>query len=545
MKHSATNKHYDVIVIGAGSTGAVLAARLSERSERSVLLLEAGPAYLSLAEIPSDILEPSTTPATIPGHPANWGMVGALQPGLRLPVPRGKVIGGSSSVNGTYYIRGTRADFDEWADKGFTAWSYDRVLPFFKKSESDLDYRGCDHGIDGPVHVQRSPANRAPAFTEAFTAASLSMGFDEEPDKNSGGVGGVGPVPMNVAKGIRISTAVAYLLPHVARTNLTVAGDTFVRRVIVNKGCAVGVEVEVGNETKIINGAQVIISAGALRSPHLLMLSGIGPADQLHANGITVIRELRGVGQNLTDHPELVANYSLSQPFEPSPGLGPFTSALQWKVDDSDGGADAEILPFLRTTKSMMGAQSAVFRRPLQTLKALRGTSPRAISNQVRSKGMGSVVLGLQREKSRGEVRIASPDPHVDPVISYRFLDEAVDRQRMRDVVTVFADLFHSEPMRKIGVRTLDLGHADVNSDLALDKWIAAHLLIAGHATSTCRMGAPDDDMAVVDQTGQVHGVDNLRVVDTSIWPQAPSRGPNATAVMTGEKIAAAIDGES
>jgi choline dehydrogenase len=532
---------YDILVVGAGSAGAVLATRLAEHPGRSVLLLEAGASYERLQDLPPEVLEPSRSVGT-PGHPANWGMLGTLLPDLTVPVSVGKIIGGSSSVNGTYFIRGRREDFASWAGQGLDQWSFEQVLPYFRRSESDLDFPGGLHGSAGPITVRREPVDRAPALTEAFAEACALRGHPVEADKNGDQPPGVGPVPLNIGNQVRMSTAVSYLIPNMSRPNLRIIGGAFVRRVVIERGRAVAVEADVAGRRMVFGAAEIIVSAGALRSPHVLMLSGIGPAAELRRHGIPVAVDLPGVGRGLMDHPELLVNYVLGQAAPELPGRGAMPVVLHWSSGFDSGAGDLEIMPMTRTARAMLGRTSTLARRPLRLLAGLRGTSLRAVRAQAWPRGTGSVVLGLLQERSRGQILLRSPDASEDPLVQYCFLAEGSDQRRFREAVRVAAELFGSKPFAKAGGRLLDLDRADLVSDASVDAWVRRHLMIAAHPSSTCRMGPDNDPMAVVDQFGRVRGLEGLRVADASIWPSVPSRGPNATAVMTGERVAAFVD---
>ena len=530
---------FDVIVVGAGSTGATLASRLSDAG-RSVLLLEAGTSYDSVDSLPRDILEPNGAPASMPGHPANWAMLGTLFPGMSMPMPRGKIIGGSSSINGCYFVRGLPENFAQWVKDGLDEWAYDKLLPYYKASESDQDFDDEFHGQSGPISVYREPSDRAPVFNDAFTQACKELGYGEQPDKNAPGDGGVGPIPVNIAKGIRVSTAVGYLIPRMGQQNFTIKGGVFVRRVLIEGGRAVGVEAKVDGKVVEYRAGEVVVSAGALRSPHLLMLSGVGPAEQLRAAGVAVVADLPGVGQNMRDHPEIIANYNVDVDLPNLNGRGAMGPALHWQSEGSQYPGDLELFPFLANIFAVQGATSAMLKHPVRTLKAMRGISMQAM--KVQSAGgsaKGSTVLGLQQSVSRGEVRLVSANPAKNPKIDWHLMREPEDKRRMHELLRVFAEIFRTPAMKSIGGETADLTETDLASPAALDAWIAAHPVIVGHPTSTCRMGLESDREAVVDQYGRVYGVDGLRVADTSIWPTAVSRGPNATAVMTGERIAA------
>ncbi|WP_319456963.1 MULTISPECIES: mycofactocin system GMC family oxidoreductase MftG [unclassified Mycobacterium] len=522
-------KNYDLVVIGAGSTGATLAGRLSGRQNRSILVLEAGSAPRSLEDFPQTVLDPSDYTAMAPGHPVNWSFPGESRPGVEVSAPRGRIIGGSGSINGAYFIRGRRSDFDRWEELGNDKWSYARTLPYFRKLEHDADFTGELHGVGGPIPVRREDKDRAPEFTAAFTAACVGLGYPEELDKNGDEPEGVGPVPHNIGDGLRFSPAIAYLLPNLERPNLDVCGDALVGRVLFDRGRACAVEFELDGVRQRVNAGEVILAAGALRTPQLLMLSGIGPAAQLSEHDIPVVCDSPGVGAELVDHPDVVLSYGIDPRVRRIKGRGAMTSALHWKAWSHEPASDGsvEILPYVMTLAEAMGIDE---------------TPPPGARNDDPMHNP-FIFMRLMQQHSRGRVFLRSADPHDGPGLSWNFLTDPRDMGQYREVVRVAASIFESDAMRDIGGRALGLDSHDLDTDAALDAWILSHLSTwgPGHGTSTCKMGPETDALAVVDQDGLVRGVSGLRIADTSIFPTIIARGTNATAVMVGERLAELI----
>ena len=510
---------YDVVIVGGGSAGCTLAARLSEDPDRSVLLLEAGPDYTGLEHLPDELKLGYRQEATDIDSPFNWAYRGQGTPEQKVPmqVARGKVIGGSGSVNGQVFLRGVPEDYDNWAAEGNDEWSFVKLLPFFRKLETDLDVRDDFHGTDGPIPVWRLPREEFLPVNEAFHQASVAAGFPEDLDMNNPDSTGTGALPMNNPGGIRMSASLAYLDPNRHRLNLSIKADVLVHRVVFDGGRAVGVEVESGGEKFTVEGSEIILCAGGIASPQLLLLSGVGPATHLSDLAIPVVKDLPGVGQNLRDHP--LINIEL----EPRTGVKLATvepriqSGLRYTAQGSKTRNDIQVFP-----SSFTGLRAG---DPLQ------GRSPD------RPQGMRITCI-LKLADSAGELTLNSADPDRPPRLEYRYFETEWDRQRMRDAIRLSLKFLEHPAFGPLVERRLSPAGEDLATDAALDAWMRQNVATTQHTSGTCKMGPDSDPMAVVDQYCRVRGLQGLRVVDLSICPNVVRANTNATAIVIAERAA-------
>ncbi|MGB7242360.1 MAG: choline dehydrogenase [Sulfitobacter sp.] len=521
----------DFVIVGAGSAGCAMAYRLSAAG-CSVLVIEhggtdAGP----FIQMPAALSYPMNMKRY------DWGYSSEPEPHLNnrsLVCPRGKVIGGSSSINGMVYVRGHAMDFDHWAEAGADGWGFADVLPYFKRMEhwhegghgGDPGWRGTD----GPLHVSRGPREN-PLF-DAFVQAGKQAGYEATDDYNGQQQEGFGPMEQTVWKGRRWSAANAYLRPALKRKNCQII-QALAQRIVIQEGRAVGVEVKRGSTTEIIHAKrEVVLAASSINSPKLLMLSGIGPAAHLAEHGIDVTADRPGVGQNLQDHLELYIQMAASQPITLYKHWNIFSKALigaQWLLTKTGHGASNqfESAAFIRSKAGVPYPDIQYHFLPI----AVR------YDGKVAAEGHGfQAHVGPMRSASRGAVTLRSADPGDAPKIAFNYMSVPQDWEDFRAAIRLTREIFAQEAFKPFVKHEIQPG-AGVQTDAELDAFIAEHAESAYHPCGTCRMGQSRDKNAVVDPQARVIGVDNLRVADSSIFPRITNGNLNAPSIMVGEKV--------
>ena len=518
----------DYVVVGAGSAGCVLANRLSEDPDTKVTLLEAGGSDSSIfIKMPAGFLQ------LMQSGSKDWGYETTPQThlgGRRIHSPRGKVLGGSSSVNGQVYVRGDRSDFDQWAQLGNRGWSFDDCLPYFMKSENFEDGEGEARGRGGPLRTTRRGIIHP--LAKAFAEACQQQGLPYNPDFNSGGdQGGVGPTDSTTADNRRWSSSVAFLRPALSRPNLTVVTHALASRIIVENGRAVGVEYLKGAARHILRAErEVVLSGGAVNSPQLLQLSGIGEPKHLAALGIKVVHELKGVGQNLHDHPGIGGvKQRCTQPitYVSAVSLAAKARALaQYLLFQSGPGANngLETMAFVRSRPDLIAPDLQYFMTMLMYEDSGRKIIP--------EHGY-MVVFTLQRPESRGTIMIRSDDARVAPDIDPNYFERRIDLETMRDGVKIGREIFAQKAFDPYRGSEYAPG-AEVKTDAEIETFVRNNVDSNYHLCGTCKMGV--DELAVVDSELKVRGLDRLRVIDASIMPTVVSGNTNAATIMIAEK---------
>ncbi|MDD9722891.1 choline dehydrogenase [Sulfitobacter sp. PR48] len=521
----------EFVIVGAGSAGCAMAYRLAEAGRKVIVIEHGGSDAGPFIQMPAALSYPMNMKTY------DWGYTSEPEPhlgGRRLACPRGKVIGGSSSINGMVYVRGHAMDFDHWEEAGARGWSYADVLPYYKRMESWHDNgHGGDpawRGTDGPLHVSRGP-RKNPLF-EAFVRAGEQAGYEVTDDYNGEKQEGFGPMEQTVWGGRRWSAANAYLRPAQKTGNVQLI-RALAQRVVIEDGRATGVEVVRRGRVEVIGAErEVVLAASSLNSPKLLMLSGIGPAAHLAGHGIAVVADRPGVGQNLQDHLELYIQMASSQPI---------TLYKHWNLV-SKGLIGAQWL----FTKTGMGAsnqfESAAFVRsragvPYPDIQYHFLPIAVRYDGQAAAEGHGfQAHTGPMRSKSRGSVSLRSADPAADPVIRFNYMSHPEDWEDFRTCIRLTREIFAQEAFRPYVKHEIQPGAA-LQSDAELDGFIRDHAESAYHPCGTCRMGSADDPLAVVDPQARVIGVEGLRVADSSVFPRITNGNLNGPSIMVGEKV--------
>ena len=525
----------DFIIIGSGSAGSALAYRLSEDGKNTVMVLEYGGSdFGPFIQMPAALAWPMSMKRY------NWGYLSEPEPNLnnrRITAPRGKVIGGSSSINGLVYVRGHAEDFNRWEALGAQGWAYADVLPYFKRQETSQGGEQGWRGTDGPLHVKRGPLKN-PLF-HAFVEAGKQAGFELTDDYNGSKQEGFGHMEQTVWQGRRWSTANAYLKPAMKRPNVELV-RCFARKLVIENGRAVGVEIDRGGKIEVVRAnREVIVSASSFNSPKLLMLSGIGPAQHLQDMGIEVKVDRPGVGANLQDHMEFYFQQISTKP----------VSLYSWLPWFWQGVAGAQWL-FLKQGLGISNQfEACAFVRSAPGVKQpdiQYHFLPVAISYDGKAAANThgfQAHVGYNLSKSRGNVTLRSADPMADPVIRFNYMSHPEDWEKFRHCVRLTREIFGQKAFDQYRGPEIQPGEA-VQSDEQIDAFLREHLESAYHPCGTCKMGSRNDPMAVVDPETRVIGVDGLRVADSSIFPHVTYGNLNAPSIMTGEKAADHILGK-
>ena len=528
----------DYVIVGAGSAGCAIAFRLTEAGHKVTILEFGGHDRSPLIQMPAALSYPMNM------ERYDWGYWSEPEPhlgGRKLACPRGKVIGGSSSINGMVYVRGHAKDFDTWAEMGASGWSYSDILPYYRRLEK-LDYAGSEEvenlrGINGPLNITKG--KRMNPLTLAFEKAGAQAGYQSTPDYNGKQQEGFGPMDQTIKNGLRWSSAKAYLKPAIQSGKCQVIKG-LATKIIIENSQATGVEYTQGNKKSVLSASkEVIISASAINSPKLLLLSGIGPAAELKSKGITVVANRPGVGKNLQDHLELYIQMASKKPVSLYKYWNPIGKAwvgLRWFISKSGPGASNqfESAAFIRSKAGVEYPDIQYHFLPL----AVR------YDGKLPVKGHGfQAHVGPMRSQSRGYVTLRSSDPKEPPKIQFNYMSHESDWIDFRNCIRLTREIFSQPAFEPFADSEISPGK-EVQSDEQLNDFIRDNVESAYHPCGTCKMGDKSDPMSVVDPETRVIGVDKLRVADSSIFPQITNGNLNAPSIMVGEKASDHILGK-
>ena len=528
---------YDYIIVGAGSAGCVLANRLTASGQYRVLLLEAGGSdRFPVISMPSALSYPMNSKRF------NWGYRSEPEPCLnqrKLNCPRGKVLGGSSSINGMAFVRGHACDFDEWEQLGAEGWSYQDCLPYFKRMERWQGGADKYRGSSGPIAVGCGNNMQLNPLYEAFIKAGIEAGYPRTDDYNAHQQEGFGPMQMSIDGGVRASTSQAYLRPALGRPNLTVFKNTQVSRIIFDEKKAVGIEILRRRKTRRVRlKRELILSAGSIGTPHLLQLSGIGPTETLEKAGIEIRHDLPGVGENLQDHLEVYFQYECKQPISLNGKLDLFNKSLislEWLLFKTGLGSTNhfEAGAFIRSKAGQKWPDIQYHFLP----------AAMSYDGKVAFKGHGyQVHVGPNKPRSRGYVKVRSATPSEQPEIRFNYLQHKDDVEAWRRVIRLTREIMEQPALEQYRGPEIQPGK-HIRSDAEIDAWVRQSVESAYHPSCTCKIGADDDPMAVLDPQCRIRGLQSIRVVDSSIFTTITNGNLNVPTIMAAEKAADMILG--